>query len=110
MGRLAELWVADLLEADGWTVLARNWRGGGGELDVVVARDGCTRLVEVKVRDADDTLADDAIPEHKRRLLRLAGEAWLVAHGEPAVEIAFLVAMVDVRSEPWSVRFVDDAF
>ena len=36
LGALAEARVAAALEADGWRVLARNWRFEGGELDLVV--------------------------------------------------------------------------
>ncbi len=94
----------------GWTLLAANWRGGGGELDLVVAHDGKVRFVEVKVRDPADPLADDAVSPHKRRRLRSAGEAWLAQQpGEPA-EVCFLVAYVDTSQDPWAVRWVDDAF
>ncbi|MEL6349991.1 MAG: YraN family protein, partial [Myxococcota bacterium] len=36
------------LRRDGWDILATNFRGGGGELDVVALRDGLLRVVEVK--------------------------------------------------------------
>lgn len=107
-GFAAEAWVADQLLGAGWTICARNWRGGGGEIDLVAERDGCVRLVEVKLRDPDDPLADEAIPEHKRRLLVLAGRAWLAERGEPAVDICFVVAFVDAATR--SIRWIDNAF
>ncbi len=106
-GKEAEDHVARALVDAGWTEWARNWRGGGGELDIVVTRDGATRFVEVKLRDATDPLGDDAVAFPKQRLLRQAARAWLAVHGEPRRECAFLVAMVD---HDGMVRWIDNAF
>lgn len=109
-GAVAETLVATRLSAEGWDVLAQNWRGGGGEIDLVILRDGCLRFVEVKLRVPEDTLTDDAVPMHKQLLLRNAAAAWCVAHGDPPVEQAFLVAYVDASRTPWAIRLLDDAF
>jgi len=106
-GREAEDHVARALHDAGWTECARNWRGGGGEIDLVVARGGAVRFVEVKLREATDPLGDDAVTLAKQRLLRQAARAWLAVHGEPRRECAFLVAMVDHDGE---IRLIDDAF
>ncbi len=123
-GRDAEAHVATLLEARGWAVLVRNWRGGGGELDLVVhspsflGRGGAAppqrpppggflRFVEVKLRNLSDPLTDEAIPASKRTRLRGAARAWLDAHGSPDAEVAFLVALVD---HDGAVVWIDDAF
>lgn len=107
MGFLAEARVADVLAREGWTVLERNWRGGGGEVDLVAERRGCLRFVEVKVRDGRDPLADEAVSPAQQRRLRSAGEAWLAERGEPPVECAFLVVVVD---HDGSLDWLDDAF
>ncbi len=97
-----------MLVAQGWSVLDRNWRGGGGELDRVVLRGGELRFVEVKLRAEDDALADDAVPAHKRSRLRGAARAWLEAHGEHATAAsAFMVVWVDAAGR---TRLLDDAF
>jgi putative endonuclease len=108
-GAEAEAMVATALEASGWTVLARNWRGGNGEIDVVVERDGCLRFVEVKARDAADPLADEAITAHKQRRLLSAAETWLQDRGERWTEACFLVALVAL-GEQASIEWIDDAF
>ena len=108
LGARAECAVADALESDGWTVLARNWRGGNGELDVVVERDGVLRFVEVKARaEADPTLAD-AVTDSKRRRLVSAARTWLLEHGARN-ECAFLVALVSTGT-PWKIEWIDNAF
>lgn len=102
--------MADRLQADGWEILARNWHGGGAELDLVAARDGVLRFVEVKARDPRDDGALEALTRDKQRRLSRAAEAWLDAFGEPAREAAFLVAVVTLGPGPWTVEWLDDAF
>ena len=98
------------LEGEGWTVLARNWRGGGGELDVVVQRGDALRFVEVKARDEEDPSGFEAITEDKQRRLVSAAEAWLVEHA-PKGEVCFMAALVTLRAgEEYSIEFLDDAF
>jgi putative endonuclease len=105
-GAAAEAQVADALAADGWTVLARNWRGAGGELDVVVERDGHVRFVEVKARTGPDDVGLDAIGDHKQRRLRAAARAFLADYGDRFVDACFLVAWVEGDAIEW----IDDAF
>jgi putative endonuclease len=110
-GREAESLVARDLEAHGWTVLARNWRAGRGELDLVVVRDGVLRVVEVKARpEGEDLGALDAVGWDKQRRLREAAEAWLEQHGPPEREIAFLLAVVTFTAGTWSIEYWDDPF
>jgi len=49
-GRIAEEAVARWLERSGWSILARNWRGTRGELDIVAASGTCLAFIEVKAR------------------------------------------------------------
>jgi putative endonuclease len=47
-GRAGEEAVARILAAEGWQIVARNWRGPRGEIDLVAHRDGTLAFVEVK--------------------------------------------------------------
>ena len=106
-GRHAESRAAAVLEAEGWTVLARRVRTPAGELDLVAEREGLLAFVEVKARA---TLTDAAFalgPAQRARLLR-AGECWMATnpgHGEAGVR--FDVLLVDAAGR---VRRIADAF
>jgi putative endonuclease len=110
VGHKAERLVGDTLEQRGWTVLCRNWRGGGGELDLVVLRSGVLRIVEVRARSGDMVTAEDSVTPSKQRKLRRAAEAWLLSCDEAWTEVAFWVVVVDLSSDPWTFRWIDNAF
>jgi putative endonuclease len=107
---LAEREVERLLVSQGWTILDRNWRGGGGELDLVVGRDGVVHFVEVKARrtSLDDGL--EAVTAKKRRKLVVAANAWIARHAEPRDGYRMSVAAVVRREALWEVEWWWDAF
>jgi len=71
LGRRAEDAAAEWLTANGWQVLARRWRCGRGELDLVCRdRTGVLVGVEVKSRRSDRAGAP-ADSVDARRLARL---------------------------------------
>ena len=78
VGRHGETLVARRLQADGWEVLARNWRCEHGELDIVAVEGECLVAVEVKTRrTATYGSPQEAVTAAKlSRLRRLTG-AWL---------------------------------
>ena len=105
-GRQGEARVAKALSADGWSVLSRNWRGAGGELDLVVSRWTSLRFVEVKARAADDPVGLESIGPAKQANLTRAARAWLLEHSDDYDDLAFMVALV----EPGRITWLDDAF
>ena len=90
----------------GWSVLSRNWRGAGGELDLVVSKAARLRFVEVKTRAPDDPVGVEAVGTAKRANLIRAARAWLMQHSHDFDEMAFTVALVEDGSIVW----YDDAF
>jgi len=84
VGRYGERVAARHVEASGLEVLERNWRGAGGELDLV-ARDGDVLVaIEVKTRrgTAFGHPAEAVTVAKLARIRRLTGQ-WLAEH--PAV-------------------------
>lgn len=87
-------------------MLSCNWRGGGGELDLVVIQDGKLRFVEVKTRSAGDPVGVESVGRVKQRRLIGAARAWLREFHGTCDEMAFAVALV----EPSGITLYDDAF
>jgi len=81
-GQLAENLAARFLERQGLTLLARNVRCAGGELDLV-CRDGKTLVfVEVRLRrNAAFGGAAASITARKQQRVILAARHYLAAHG-----------------------------
>lgn len=100
-GRLGEERAAHHLEGEGWTILARNWRDGPRELDLVAWRDGVLAVVEVKTRGSDAFGSPfEAITRRKRRELEAAARAWLrleAPSAPPIREIRFDAVAVRIR-------------
>lgn len=75
LGERVERTVAERLDGDGWTIVARNWRHRLGELDII-ARDG-DALVFVEVRSRRGVrfgTPEESVDARKRaRLAALAG-------------------------------------
>jgi putative endonuclease len=76
LGNYGEHRARRAYEQAGYQVLAQNWRGRAGELDLVVQRGDEVVICEVKTRSSDRFgLPAEAVDWRKQRRLRaLAGE------------------------------------
>jgi putative endonuclease len=101
-GRFGEELAADHLQAQGLTLLDRNWRCDVGEVDIV-ARDGDTLVIcEVKTRSSRrfGSPLEAITPEKAARLRRLAA-CWVRAHDVRPFAIRIdLVGIVLAGGEP----------
>lgn len=81
-GSEAEAYVAEYLTADGYKILARNWKTAYAEIDVIAEKDGVIYLTEVKYRRTD-TAGDgfDYITSRKIHHMNRAAEAWVLKAG-----------------------------
>jgi putative endonuclease len=105
-GRRAELRVAWHYRLRGYSILGRNVRAGGVELDLIVRRGRRLVFCEMKLKEGPgfgDPL--EAVDEPKRERLRRGAEAWLVANPELAgLRVAFEFAAV----RPGGIELVGD--
>lgn len=79
IGARAERRVERWLRLRGWRICARNWVGGGGELDLVASRWRTLLIVEVRRRSDHDRAAASVDQAKIERTLR-AARALVRAH------------------------------
>lgn len=79
-GRWAENWVAMLMMARGYRVLARRYRSPSGEIDLIVRRGQDYRFIEVKYRkQAKDDQLDQILPSPSAQLRIKNTAAYFIA-------------------------------
>jgi putative endonuclease len=87
--------------------VARNWRCGLGEIDLVVARGPVLVFCEVKARRGTGFGGPyEAVNWKKQRKLRMLADAFLSASGQEAPAIRFDVASVTLDSRGNASVFV----
>ncbi len=112
-GRLGEDAAANHLIAAGYQIVARNWRSGNYEIDIVARHRGTIHFVEVKTRRRGSLTPPEAsLTPQKRRALRIAAEIYLAdcAGFYTEYERSFDLASVEIDEKGHcSVSFVQGA-
>lgn len=82
-GRAGEDAAAAFLEAEGWSIVGRNVRWRGGEIDIAAARGGVIAFVEVKSWNSlGSEELERAIGPDKRRRIVETSKIFLLQHRE----------------------------
>ena len=76
LGAFGEDRAVEWYESNGYAIVARNWRGTAGEIDIVARKHAVLVISEVKTRTSDrfGLPAEAITPAKQRRLRRLAAE------------------------------------
>ncbi len=78
LGAWGESVAATHLEANGWTIVERNWRVREGEIDIVAQRGGRLALIEVKTRRGRTAGSpESAITPRKAQKMLLVAQHYL---------------------------------
>ena len=112
LGDRGEAIAARHLERAGWTILARNFRMGHKEIDLVAQRGEVVAFVEVKTRaGAGYGHPLEAITARKRREIQQVALAWIDRHGHPHLTYRFdAVAVLVLPGREPEVEHVEDAW
>jgi putative endonuclease len=113
LGRKGEDVAASFLERHGCRIVARNYRGQAGEIDIIAEEVGSTvRFVEVKTRTSDcyGTPAE-AVTYGKQAKIRRTALQWLDGAAPRFYEgLAFDVIEVRIRRGRAYIRWLKDCF
>jgi putative endonuclease len=81
LGHWGESVAAHHLEANGYRIVARNWRCQIGEIDLIAQAGEVLVFVEVKTRRGRDLgTPEEGLTPHKSRKLLKLGQMYLSAH------------------------------
>ena len=110
-GRHGERVAARYLKRHGCRILARNYRAGRHEIDLIAQEKatGMIVFVEVKTRaEGGQGRPLDAVDFQKQRNVRLAAARWIAAHG--AYERSVRFDVIEVLTPSDLVNHVENAF
>lgn len=112
LGTTGEELAARHLEGRGWRIVARNWRHGHREIDLVARREGTVAFVEVKTRTrlrwGHPLLAIDA---KKREEIQRVARVWHARHGRHGDEYRFdAIAVYRDDAGALQIEHVEDAW
>ena len=113
LGRRAEWAALALLMGKGYRPRHSNWRGAGGELDLVMEHHGTTVFVEVKARSSHDFGgAAAALNDTKKRMLTRTSAAYLSRYSLWRRPCRFDLVTVERVGGliPWRIRHYRDVF
>ncbi|MGD8321320.1 MAG: YraN family protein [Gemmatimonadota bacterium] len=113
LGRWGEARAERFLRERGWTVLARNYRFGRREVDLVVRRRNLVAFVEVKTRAGSGFGApQEAITALKRREIEAVATHFLARHAMEGVSVRFDAVAIVVQPDRRvvGIEHVEDAW
>ncbi|MYI07250.1 MAG: YraN family protein [Gemmatimonadetes bacterium] len=111
VGRRGEGLAAEYLAERGWRVLARNYRAGPREIDIVAARDGVVAFVEVKTRATrTGGAALEPIRRLKQRAVVAAARRWIHENGRRGCVYRFDAIGVELRGDRVVIEHLPDAW
>lgn len=110
LGSQGEDLAAEFFRRRGFQILARNWRCGDGELDLVVLRSGVVRVIEVKTRRSFGAgYPEEAVTDEKLEHLSAAWHRFVVANPALPDDVHFDVLTITFSSKGYPIyRYLPD--
>lgn len=107
LGLRAETLAALLLRVKGWRILARRYRAGGGEIDIIAKRGDTVAFVEVKARASRDQALTSITPRARKRIAS-AARSWCAGREDMRTATLRFDAILVL---PWRLpEHITDAF
>jgi putative endonuclease len=94
------------LKREGLVILARNWRGGGGELDLAALEGETLVFVEVKTRSVRRTDERRPVAMAQRRRIAAAARSFRHRYGVP--QLAYRFDLIEVDAANGDLRWEKD--
>lgn len=110
LGKWGESLAADYLTAKGYTILARNWRVGHRDIDIVAFHNDTLVIIEVKTRTANTFVSpEEAVDYQKIRSLCIAANAY-VKRKRINTSIRFDIIAITGNASNYDINHIEQAF
>ena len=110
-GYRGEELAARYLEAKGYGIMARNWRVGHRDIDIVAHKGGTVAFVEVKARRPGALIEPErAVDARKVRSIAIAANAFLQRYGIDADVRFDIVAVTMLPGGECKIDHIEGAF
>jgi len=110
LGSYGEDLIAQHLQADGFTILEKNYRLKCGEIDVIGKKDEILVFVEVKSRRSDYFNLSHVITQSKQRKIIITAKKYLLNNNIDDVACRFDVAFVTYANTHPTITYIPNAF
>jgi putative endonuclease len=111
VGRSGEKYAVEFLRARGFEILARNYRCGKSEVDIVAQHGKVISFIEVKTRRTSDFgHPAEAVTRSKQREIAKVAEYYICTKGSADVSYRFDVVVVFLGGPQPVVELIEDAF
>lgn len=108
-GDVGESLVAQFLQKQGFTILARNYTKRTGEIDLVARQRNLVVFVEVKTRTKTMFDLTEVINKTKQRRIISAAKSFILEHNLYEHILRFDVALIE-QLEQGSITYIPNAF
>lgn len=111
IGRLGEEYVCTYLKERGYTIIVRNYRIKGGEIDIIAENGDYIAFVEVKTRKPDSMVSGfEAVNKRKRSLIIKTAADYCCKH-PTVLQPRFDVAQVIIsEAKLLSIDYIINAY
>lgn len=108
-GRIGEDAACVYLKQIGYTILRRNYRASGGEIDIIASKGCRLSFVEVKARkDASYGYPAEAVNFKKQQKIRRTALSFITEQNISYEEISFDVCEVYLKAK--KINYIQNAF
>ena len=111
IGKIGEEVAANLLIEKGYAILARNYRIGHLELDIIALKDDTIAFVEVKTRSVNYLVSpQEAVDYRKRNLIVNAADSYMRNFNRTENARLDVITVLHQYGKVVSVEHIEDAF
>ncbi|HEX2977538.1 MAG TPA: YraN family protein [Candidatus Babeliales bacterium] len=110
VGHLGEHAVAQHLLSNNYTIVARNFRKKGGEIDIIAQKKDLIVFVEVKTRTSNYFALSEIIVPSKQRKIIVTARSYILENKLRDYILRFDLALVHQVGKIFKIEYIENAF